>query len=68
MDTAFIEHDKTTTDDGLWYKDAIIYQLHIKSFYDANGDGIGDFEGLYQKLDHIAALGVNAIWLLPVFP
>ncbi|MBX4958705.1 maltose alpha-D-glucosyltransferase [Rhizobium lentis] len=52
----------------LWYKDAIIYQLHIKSFYDANGDGVGDFAGLNQKLDHIAALGVNAIWLLPFFP
>jgi len=58
----------TTSSDALWYKDAIIYQLHIKSFCDANGDGIGDFEGLYQKLDHIAALGVNAIWLLPFFP
>ncbi|WP_337270748.1 maltose alpha-D-glucosyltransferase [Oryzifoliimicrobium ureilyticus] len=70
-----ISHDVTTdltnagnSDNLLWYKDAIIYQLHIKSFYDANGDGIGDFEGLYQKLDHIAALGVNAIWLLPFFP
>ncbi|TAV45050.1 maltose alpha-D-glucosyltransferase (plasmid) [Rhizobium leguminosarum] len=52
----------------LWYKDALIYQLHIKSFYDANGDGVGDFAGLHQKLDHIAALGVNAIWLLPFFP
>ncbi|QIO75164.1 maltose alpha-D-glucosyltransferase (plasmid) [Rhizobium leguminosarum bv. trifolii] len=52
----------------LWYKDAIIYQLHIKSFYDGNGDGVGDFAGLHQKLDHIAALGVNAIWLLPFFP
>ncbi|ARO27787.1 trehalose synthase/alpha amylase protein (plasmid) [Rhizobium sp. TAL182] len=52
----------------LWYKDAIIYQLHIKSFYDANGDGVGDFAGLHQKLDHVAALGVNAIWLLPFFP
>ncbi|MBB3660123.1 maltose alpha-D-glucosyltransferase/alpha-amylase [Rhizobium sp. BK650] len=68
MDTAFAEDRKTTTDDTLWYKDAIIYQLHIKSFYDANGDGIGDFQGLYQKLDYIAALGVNAIWLLPFFP
>jgi maltose alpha-D-glucosyltransferase/alpha-amylase len=68
MDTAFMEGNNKPADDMLWYKDAIIYQLHIKSFYDANGDGIGDFEGLYQKLDHIAALGVNAIWLLPFFP
>ncbi|MBX5194234.1 maltose alpha-D-glucosyltransferase [Rhizobium sp. NZLR10] len=63
--------DTTNTDGShqpLWYKDAIIYQLHIKSFYDANGDGVGDFAGLHQKLDHIAALGVNAIWLLPFFP
>jgi maltose alpha-D-glucosyltransferase / alpha-amylase len=54
--------------DPLWFKDAIIYQLHIKSFFDGNGDGIGDFEGLRQKLDHVASLGVNAIWLLPFFP
>ncbi|KAA9388868.1 maltose alpha-D-glucosyltransferase [Neorhizobium galegae] len=54
--------------DPLWYKDAIIYQLHIKSFFDANGDGIGDFQGLHEKLDHIASLGANAIWLLPFFP
>ena len=54
--------------DPLWYKDAIIYQLHIKSFFDANGDGIGDFKGLHEKLDHIASLGANTIWLLPFFP
>ncbi|WP_407668895.1 maltose alpha-D-glucosyltransferase [Neorhizobium galegae] len=54
--------------DPLWYKDAVIYQLHIKSFFDANGDGIGDFQGLHEKLDHIASLGANAIWLLPFFP
>ncbi|MBO9171254.1 maltose alpha-D-glucosyltransferase [Rhizobium sp. L245/93] len=54
--------------DPLWYKDAIIYQLHIKSFFDSNGDGIGDFQGLTQKLDYIAALGVTAIWVLPFFP
>ncbi|NSZ18830.1 maltose alpha-D-glucosyltransferase [Agrobacterium vitis] len=54
--------------DPLWYKDAIIYQLHIKSFYDGNGDGIGDFKGLTEKLDHIASLGITAIWVLPFFP
>ncbi len=52
----------------LWYKDAIIYQLHVKSFCDSNGDGIGDFQGLISKLDYIADLGVNAIWLLPFYP
>jgi maltose alpha-D-glucosyltransferase/alpha-amylase len=54
--------------DPLWYKDAIIYQLHIKSFCDSNNDGVGDFPGLMSKLDYIAALGVNAIWLLPFYP
>jgi maltose alpha-D-glucosyltransferase/alpha-amylase len=51
-----------------WYKDAIIYQLHIKAFYDSNGDGIGDFRGLTEKLDYISDLGVNTIWLLPFYP
>ncbi|MCE6961513.1 maltose alpha-D-glucosyltransferase [Cereibacter sphaeroides] len=51
-----------------WYKDAIIYQLHIKAFQDANGDGIGDFAGLMQRLDYVQALGVTAIWLLPFYP
>ncbi|NIF26616.1 maltose alpha-D-glucosyltransferase [Pantoea sp. Tr-811] len=55
-------------DDPLWYKDAVIYQLHIKSFFDANNDGIGDFEGLIGKLDYIAGLGVNTLWLLPFYP
>ncbi|MFN3817845.1 maltose alpha-D-glucosyltransferase [Blastomonas sp.] len=54
--------------DLLWYKDAVIYQLHIKSFFDANNDGIGDFAGLIEKLDYIADLGVTAIWLLPFYP
>ncbi|PLZ00603.1 maltose alpha-D-glucosyltransferase [Burkholderia sp. WAC0059] len=54
--------------DTLWYKDAVIYQVHVKSFFDANGDGIGDFAGLIAKLDYIAALGVNTIWLLPFYP
>ncbi|WP_449183155.1 maltose alpha-D-glucosyltransferase [Trinickia sp. YCB016] len=56
------------SDDALWYKDAIIYQVHIKSFFDANNDGIGDFPGLLAKLDYIAELGVTAIWLLPFYP
>lgn len=54
--------------DPLWYKDAVIYQLHVKSFYDSDGDGIGDFRGLIEKLDYIAELGVNAVWLLPFYP
>jgi maltose alpha-D-glucosyltransferase/alpha-amylase len=55
-------------DDPLWYKDAVIYQLHVKSFFDANNDGIGDFSGLMAKLDYIASLGVNTVWLLPFYP
>lgn len=54
--------------DPLWYKDAIIYQVHLKSYFDANDDGVGDFEGLIQKLDYIAELGVNTLWLLPFYP
>jgi maltose alpha-D-glucosyltransferase/alpha-amylase len=57
-----------SADDLTWYKDAIIYQLHVKSFFDGDGDGIGDFKGLLEKLDHIASLGASAIWLLPFFP
>jgi maltose alpha-D-glucosyltransferase/alpha-amylase len=52
----------------LWYKDAIIYELHVRSFFDSNGDGIGDFPGLTQKLDYLADLGVTALWLLPFYP
>jgi maltose alpha-D-glucosyltransferase/alpha-amylase len=51
-----------------WYKDAIIYQVHVRTFLDSNGDGIGDFQGLAQKLDYVQDLGVNAIWLMPFFP
>ena len=54
--------------DPLWYKDAIIYQIHIKSFRDSDRDGFGDFNGLVQKLDYIQSLGVNCIWLLPFYP
>src|SRR5213075_1169779 len=55
-------------DSALWYKDAVIYQLHVKAFLDSNGDGIGDFAGLTSKLDYIQELGVNAVWLLPFYP
>ncbi len=56
------------TSDPLWYKDAVIYQLHVKSFFDSNDDGIGDFPGLTAKLDYIERLGVTALWLLPFYP
>jgi len=52
----------------LWYKDAIIYQLHVRTFCDSNNDGIGDFHGLLQKLDYLQDLSINTIWLLPFFP
>jgi maltose alpha-D-glucosyltransferase/alpha-amylase len=55
-------------DDPLWYKDAIIYELHVKTFYDSNGDGIGDFRGLIEKLDYLEHLGVTALWILPFYP
>ncbi|WP_043363323.1 maltose alpha-D-glucosyltransferase [Belnapia sp. F-4-1] len=55
-------------EDPHWYRDAVVYQLHVKSFFDANDDGIGDFAGLLQKLDYIAELGVDTLWLLPFYP
>jgi maltose alpha-D-glucosyltransferase/alpha-amylase len=54
--------------DPLWYKDAVFYQLHVKSFADSNGDGIGDFSGLTTRLDHLANLGVDCLWLQPMYP
>jgi len=54
--------------DPLWYKDAVIYELHVRAFSDLNGDGIGDFGGLLTKLDYLQDLGVTCIWLLPFFP
>ena len=60
--------DRQVDDDALWYKDAIIYELHVRAFYDSNGDGIGDFRGLIEKLDYLKDLGVTCIWVLPFFP
>jgi maltose alpha-D-glucosyltransferase/alpha-amylase len=57
-----------TKEDPQWYKDAVIYQLHIKAFFDSNDDGVGDFRGLTERLDYVRDLGVNTIWLLPFYP
>jgi len=54
--------------DALWYKDAVIYQLHVKAFFDSNDDGIGDFRGLTSKLEYVRDLGVDTIWLMPFYP
>src|SRR5258705_6260594 len=54
--------------DLLWYKDALIYEVHVRAFSDSNGDGVGDFAGLTQKLPYLADLGVTCLWLLPFYP
>lgn len=54
--------------DPHWYKDAVIYELHIKAFFDSDNNGVGDFAGLIQKLDYLQDLGVNTLWLLPFYP
>src|SRR5258706_10425800 len=54
--------------DPLWYKDAIIYEVHVRAFADSNRDGIGDFAGLTGKLDYLKDLGVTTIWVLPFYP
>lgn len=59
---------QTKQADPLWFKDAIIYELSVRAFYDSNGDGTGDFQGLIQKLDYLEDLGINTIWLLPFYP
>jgi maltose alpha-D-glucosyltransferase/alpha-amylase len=58
----------TKSTDPLWFKDAIIYEVSVRGFYDSNGDGIGDFPGLIEKLDYLEDLGINTIWLLPFYP
>ncbi len=62
------KHREPPNDDPLWYKDAVIYQLRVRSFFDGNGDGIGDFQGLTAKLDYLESLGVTTIWMLPFYP
>ena len=57
-----------TGDDPYWYKDAVIYEVHVRAFADSNGDGVGDFPGLTSRLDYIQSLGVTALWLLPFYP
>src|SRR5271169_7229293 len=54
--------------DPLWYKDAVIYEVHVRAFFDSTDDGCGDFAGLTKKLEYIQDLGVNTIWLLPFYP
>ncbi len=54
--------------DPQWYKDAIIYELHVKAFFDSNNDGMGDFPGLIQKLDYLQGLGITCLWILPFYP
>ena len=66
---AYIAKDPAALeDDALWFKDAVIYQLHVKSFFDSDDDGIGDFQGLTRKLDYLKDLGVSALWLMPFCP
>ncbi len=59
---------KADAEDALWFKDAIVYQLHVKAFFDSNNDGVGDFAGLTERLDYLRDLGVNTLWLLPFYP
>lgn len=69
LQPAFPRHTEAAGEgEALWYKDAVIYQLHVRSFYDSDGDGIGDFKGLSKKLDYLQDLGITAIWILPFYP
>jgi trehalose synthase len=67
-DRRLIMRKQGSASDPLWYKDAVIYELHVKAFADSNNDGIGDFRGLIGKLDYLQDLGVTCIWILPFFP
>jgi maltose alpha-D-glucosyltransferase/alpha-amylase len=63
-----MDKSSSTQDESLWYRDAVIYQLHVKTYFDSDADGVGDFKGLTQKLDYLQNLGVTALWLLPFYP
>ncbi len=63
-----IRDETMLRDEPLWYKDAIVYETHVRAFFDSDADGIGDFPGLTQKLDYLQDLGITAIWLLPFYP
>jgi maltose alpha-D-glucosyltransferase/alpha-amylase len=67
-DGSGLAEQPTQTDAPPWYKDAVVYELPVRAFYDGNGDGIGDFPGLTHKLDYLRELGVTALWLLPFYP
>ena len=63
-----MEGRRCMTTDDQWYKDAIFYELQVKSFYDSNADGVGDFRGLVEKLDYLKDLGVDCVWVTPFYP
>jgi maltose alpha-D-glucosyltransferase/alpha-amylase len=69
IDAATAEHQARQwfESEPLWFKRAIFYEIHIRGFYDANGDGSGDFRGLTEKLDYLQWLGIDCIWLLPFY-
>ncbi len=68
MNNNLKENNGILDDNSLWYKDAIIYEVHVRAFYDSNADGIGDFRGLTKKLDYLSDLGITVIWILPFYP
>jgi len=68
MATGVPKPNTTHSSEPLWYRNAVIYQAHVRSFYDSDGNGIGDFRGLTQKLDYLQDLGISAVWLLPFYP
>ena len=60
--------ETNTMPDTLWYKDAVIYQAHVRAFLDSTNDGVGDFRGLTRKLEYLHGLGINCLWLMPFYP